>query len=629
MSGIGGIIYFDNNKLLIQDSSKLKSALEKRVYDESGQAAGKNFFLCCYQLHTTPESVHEIQPFYINKKNAYIVLDGRIDNRDEIISEFNLELNLTDIEIISVLYQKFDSGLIDHLTGSFSIAIYNDDSKDVLLFRDHAGSKPLFYFYNKKQLIFSSEIGAIKDILGINVKINKKRITDYLVHLYGKEDETFFKDVYKVKKSHFSKANKDQINTIKYFEFEAIERHFNSIEECANEFELLFKKVIRAQMRSNKIIGTKLSGGLDSSSISSVAASISKLNINAYSAVFSNLNDEDFKKTDEKKYMDSVVSKYPNLNHKIVNIDANKTNAIDYAFDDHENYKEIIPHANRYFDIAILQKAKEDNINVLMDGFDGDSVISYGLEYFSQLGKSLQIKKLLHEAKAYYEKRDVRASRKRILNNYFLKQIIPSRFLWLYQGLFNPNTFQQRVNFLKADNKSDYNIFSPNQFANHYDRRSKTDSIQDYHLNTLTWPAWEMGMEFSDLDSSRYGIEERYPFFDKRIMQFCLQVPGDYRISGGVSRKYFRESMKNILPQLVHQRIHKGNVSPVAINSLKKNKNKVIEITKESELLDYVDIDKITRNVLEPFFNGIREQELSQYIFQLIALQKWLKNNRH
>ena len=121
-------------------------------------------------------------------------------------------------------------------------------------------------------------------------------------------------------------------------------------------------------------------------------------------------------------------------------------------------------------------------------------------------------------------------------------------------------------------------------------------------------------MEFSDLDSSRYGIEERYPFFDKRIMQFCLQVPGDYRISGGVSRKYFRESMKNILPQLVYQRIHKGNVSPVAINSLKKNKNKVIEITKESELLDYVDIDKITRNVLEPFFNGIRCKNCSRYI---------------
>ena len=47
----------------------------------------------------------------------------------------------------------------------------------------------------------------------------------------------------------------------------------------------------------------------------------------------------------------------------------------------------------------------------------------------------------------------------------------------------------------------------------------------------------------------------------------------------------------------------------------------MIEITKESVLLDYVDIDKITRNVLEPFFNGIREQELSQYIFQLIALR--------
>ena len=69
-----------------------------------------------------------------------------------------------------------------------------------------------------------------------------------------------------------------------------------------------------------------------------------------------------------------------------------------------------------------------------MDGFDGDSVISYGLEYFSQLGKNLQINKLLHEAKNYYKKRGVKASGNQILKNYFLKQIIPSRYLWLYQG---------------------------------------------------------------------------------------------------------------------------------------------------------------------------------------------------
>ena len=628
MSGIGGIIYFDNNSLSVPDSLKLKSALEERVYDEFGQAAGKNFFLCCYKLCTTPESVYETQPFHLKTNNAYIVLDGRLDNRNEIILELNLQSNITDIEIISILYQKFDTGLIDHINGSFSIAIYNDDSKDVLLFRDHSGSKPLFYFYNKEKLIFSSEIGAIKDILGTNAKINKKRITDYLVHLYGKEDETFFKDINKVKKSHLTKANKDQINTIKYFQYEVSEQNFNCIEECAEEFEAIFKKVIKAQMRSNKIIGTKLSGGLDSSSISSVAASITNTKINAYSAVFMNLSEEDFQKTDERKYMDSVALKYPNLNHKIINIDANTTNAIDYAFDDHENYKEIIPHANRYFDIAILQKAKEDNISVLLDGFDGDSVISYGLEYFSQLGKSLQIKKLLYEASAYYKKRNVKVSKNRILKNYFLKQIIPFRYIWLYQGLFNPNAFQQRVNFLNHENKKNYNIYSHNEFANHYDRKSETNSIQDYHLNTLSWPAWEMGMEFSDLDSSRYGIEERYPFFDKRIMQFCLNVPGEYRISKGVSRRYFRESMKNILPQIVYQRIHKGNVSPVAINSLKKNQKTVLETIKKSELSDYLDIDKITKNALEPFFNGNREQELSQYIFQLIALQKWLKKNR-
>ena len=76
-------------------------------------------------------------------------------------------------------------------------------------------------------------------------------------------------------------------------------------------------------------------------------------------------------------------------------------------------------------------------------------------------------------------------------------------------------------------------------------------------------------MEFSDLDSSRYGIEEIL-FFDRRIMEFCLAVPGKYRIKDGKTRYYFRQAMEGYLDNEILNRFSKANISPIAINSLKQ-----------------------------------------------------------
>ena len=76
MACIGGIICFDDNKLLIKDSLKLKSALEKEFMHNRSSGWAKFFFVL--SITHNPESVHEIQPFYLSKNNAYIVLDGRI-----------------------------------------------------------------------------------------------------------------------------------------------------------------------------------------------------------------------------------------------------------------------------------------------------------------------------------------------------------------------------------------------------------------------------------------------------------------------------------------------------------------------------------------------------------------------
>ena len=145
------------------------------------------------------------------------------------------------------------------------------------------------------------------------------------------------------------------------------------------------------------------------------------------------------------------------------------------------------------------------------------------------------------------------------------------------------------------------------------------------HNATLDWPIWEVAMEFSYIDSSKFGIEERYPFFDRRIMEFCLSVPGKYRLNQGISRYYFRESMRDHLPTKNIERISKGNISPLVVNYLKRNINeleKEIFVDINSELIDH---DVLRKNFIEPFKKGQNQRVNSQLIFQIIALNKWLK----
>ena len=111
-----------------------------------------------------------------------------------------------------------------------------------------------------------------------------------------------------------------------------------------------------------------MSGGIDSSSITAILAKYSGAQITSYSALFKNLNIEDFKKTDEEEFMYSVIKRYKIKNKKVY-IDSIQIDP--FAYLDDSEYSEVTPHANRYFEVMLLEAASRDGIKVLFDGFDG------------------------------------------------------------------------------------------------------------------------------------------------------------------------------------------------------------------------------------------------------------------
>ena len=619
MSFISGIINYKKDEEHLHKFEKYAGNLNSYVFDGTETVRDNDLYLLKHFVVHRKEDQNKKHILYDSDTNNYFVINGRIDNIRQLRKELNLESNdlfVSDVDLLRIGFKAKGKKFLNTLNGSFVIIIFNKISKKLICCSDHIRSKPLYYHLSKNYFIFSNEISLISRFIAHKLKINKARVRDHLITLYGEKNETFYDDIYKLNRSEIIEVNHKKITSENYFSLNPYKvSKFSTIADCTNSFEEIFNEVIEDQIYGLERVGSKLSGGLDSSGITSLIAKNFNTNLTAYSAYFMNLDHSDFKKTDESKYIEAVLKKY-SIKSEEIHLDAASINPLNYV---NEYFSQATPHLNRYFEVEILKKAKSCDEKVLFDGFDGDSVLSYGFEYFFELGNKFKLIELCRQAKSFHKDKSYFF----ILKHYVLKQHFPYIFN-LYHSLRQNLPVNLRYDLLRKSDK-DYESSDISKYLIDYQNYKNIEPVQKYHLRTLEWPVWDLGLECADQDQNYSGVEERYPFFDKRIMEFCLSVPGEFRINSGISRYYFREALKAYLPPIVKNRITKANISPLVVNHLKKNIDLILKNIEDSPIEDYINIDFFKKKVLNPFRNGVKIEDYSQLIFQVYSLSQWLK----
>lgn len=619
MSFVSGIISYKKNEEHFHKFEKHASNLKDCVFDGIEKVKENDFYLLKHFVAHRKEDLNKKHILYDPDTNNYYVINGRIDNIRALRKELKIESNdvfISDVDLIRIGFKAKGKQFLNSLNGSFVIIIFNKISKKLICCSDHIRSKPLYYHLSENYFIFSNEISLISRFIAYKLKVNKTRIRDHLITLYGEKNETFYEDIYRLNRSEIIEVNHKKITSENYFSLNPYKvSKFSTLEECCNAFEGIFNEVIEDQIYGLERVGSKLSGGADSSGITSLIAKNFNTNLTAYSAYFKNLDHYDFKKTDESKYIEAVLKKY-SIKSEEIHLDTASINPLNYI---NEYFSQTTPHLNRYFEVEILKKAKSCDEKVLFDGFDGDSVLSYGFEYFFELGNKFKLMELCRQAKAFHKNKSYFF----ILKNYVLKQHIPN-ITNLYYSLRQNSEINVRYGLLRKSNKKHiYKDISKNLID--YKNKKNIEPVQKYHLRTLEWPVWDLALECADQDQNYYGVEERYPFFDKRVMEFCLSVPGKFRINNGISRYYYREALKPSLPSIVKNRITKANISPLVVNYLKKNKDIILRDIKDSPIDGYININFFEQKVLKPFGDGVKVEDNSQLIFQVYSLSQWLK----
>lgn len=638
MSAIAGVFYLSGKPVDGLAVTRMTEVLAHRGPDGSATWSKGPVSLGHLMLHTTTESLGEKLPTENPSGEIVITADARIDNRDDLLALLDFRgyfsEPITDNQIILAAYEKWGEYCADKLLGDFAFAVWDSRKQRLFCARDPVGVKPFYYYISGDLFAFASEIKALLALTEVPCQINEARIADHLLSNFEDKCSTFYKGIYRLPAAHTFTVTCGASRIRRYWDLNpSREIRLGSDEEYADAFREVFTSAVRSRLRCAFPVGASLSGGLDSSSIACTArnllAQTEASRLHTFSAIFPNLPQEDMSKIDERHYMKAVLAQGGFLDHLV---EADRlgplTDIDEMLWHEHEAF--LAP--NLYIHWALYGAARREGVKIFLDGLDGDTTVSHGLEYLGQLARHGKWFKLHREASGLSRK-SPNAS------------FTTGRIMWEYgfRNLFPPSAFKfwRSVRGKPQADSSEYELFNP-EFARRVGLKEKAQKLmkeslqpggklRESHYMSLNSGQIPYTLEVADRACAAFGLEGRYPFFDRRLMEFCLALPPEQKLSRGWTRAVMRRAMSGILPEEVQWRIGKANLSPNFRRRLLDYGKPLIDDLIENEPADiskYFNLSALRDAFKRYSSRPVRSQKDSLTIYNAVMLGCWLRSER-
>jgi len=604
MCGIGGIINTDFKKVEKSEIKKITDLIKHRGPNDEGFFLKNNFAFGFRRLSILDLSMDGHQPMHYLDRYT-IIFNGEIYNylelRDELLKN-NYEFKSgTDTEVILASYDFWGKNCVEKFNGMWAFAIYDKMQDEIFLSRDRFGIKPLYYCELEKKFIFGSEIKQIIEFQD-EVFANKEILIDFLVTSFEEhKDQTFFKGVKKLKQSHNLiydlKNNKYSIK--KYYSIsyhKEIEKF--SEQKSIEKFYSELKRSINYRLRSDVTVGTCLSGGLDSSTIASVAASqyFKESGSKKFTAIHAQSTEQD---TDESFYA-KKVAELSNLNLIIVkpSIEDFKSHINEVAFTQEEPFG----GPSIFMQYFVMKKAKEIGCTVMLDGQGGDEILlGYEKYYPSAYLNIFRRKGFIKMFKAITESNK---NNSRMNLYWIIKFCIGGTFSALRKIVHKRETpfmkpYSNNFNFLDKLSNSYFNIFN----------------LQEQEIMSTNLPCL---LKFEDKNSMMNSIEARLPFLDYKVLETALSIDIDYKIKNGWTKYLLRKIISKKMPNDIAWRKNKlGFNAPEStwVDSISDDIKLHIKNSKILNELCYT--DKILKN-FDKFDNRLKWRLYSTAIWEKV-----------
>jgi asparagine synthase (glutamine-hydrolysing) len=532
---------------------------------------------------------------FCKKGTLSVIADASLYNRAGLIQklEKDFENEPDDAALILESYIKWGTACVNYLYGDFAFVITDSDSGEIFCGRDPMGIRPFFYTTGKGLFIFASELRLVLPTFEKKPPVTNEYLKYSLLTLVTEKEKTPFEKIKRLAPGHFFHVQNGKTSLCNYWSPDPDA----SIEDCSEDeyieiFRELLFNAVRMRCTDAGKLGAELSGGLDSSAVTSIAADWAQAYGTPFTA-FSNIAPEGSGIKDEKEYINKIRDFRKT---DWVGVDGLDGSVIDSLKDAIRIQGCFIQQAFSIFNNGLFKAVSQKGKSVLLSGFGGDELVSARSNVsWNELISKGKFGKAAGEL--FYNGITLKALLKgfKVLLRYLYTRINKQRYY--RTALFSPDGLEKLFKELPVKDKYAEENHIKDLLLRKYpvpwhDRLSErqTGRIMQDHISYRA--------ESSYAAAAQYGIEYRYPLLDVNLVLACLAFPSWVKFHHGTNRYIFRQAIKGLVPEEIRNRNDKSNgtIPQTYCNLLKEKDSVLIQLNKfsgEAGLAEMIDFDKL------------------------------------
>jgi asparagine synthase (glutamine-hydrolysing) len=512
------------------------------------------------------------QPLRNESGDVTLVFNGEIYNyrelRERLLERGHHFRTRSDGEVIAHLYEEQGPDFVSELNGMFAIALWDARRNRLVLARDRAGEKPLYYWRRNEVLVFGSEIKALLEYPGISRALDPQAVASFCFYGYLPWPHTIFSEIRKLPAAHRMVVEKGEVRVEPYWRLQEFLRSpdapaVRKKDEPGLVAELRdrLREAAVSRLVSDVPLGVFLSGGVDSSTLVALMSELTPGNVNSFSVAFSEKN------FNEEPYA-HLVARHFRTRHHVVTADEP---ALRNAFDALNEYLDEPVADPAVIPTYLMSKFARSEIKVALSGEGGDELFG---GYPTYLGARLAQKYL----------RLPRFLRRQVLER--ARHLLPVSSGAVPLGLYLRRFFAHAERDPAERHQIWFGMFSPDEldrlFAPDWQGPSPASSAIfaplerilegarfDEPLSEMLYLDFRMYLEDNllvkiDRASMACSLELRTPFLDHRLVEFAAGLPAALKVRGFELKSILKKAVEPWLPRKIVYRQKRGFSVPIA-----------------------------------------------------------------
>lgn len=582
-------------------------------------------------------------------------------------ADADLFVNPTALNPFLTNYSSNGTASFNTLNADFAVAIWDTSQQTLICSRDPLGVKPLYYVYKPGRFFaFASEIKALLSLREVDIKPNEKKYREYLTWVTNYvpySEETFYEGIYSVLPGHFLHVNSQRLDVNPYWTMSG--SRFSDLtrpEDFSALFRNYFSTAVDSRMHGKNSIGSHLSGGLDSSSVSCMAQTLltgaRRPPLHAFTI------DTELPSTDESAYVRAVIGQYP-LHHHIVYPVADVLESvltINRLFDRPEHF--IIPSS---FHLSVSIKAQQLGCDLLLTGHDGDSIVTTGFDFLDALFDANDWENLVLACQQFIGPSDrsllyvspnwPHLTDRAKLEKFMLYMIgthLRKRLKSESPGVFLQTLFAQQQQFglsaravlqygyKRIADKLAHRTLINNALSPAFNERvpaatqASTQPLTTALESALNKPVRQILNTTNVICNEQlnhigayYGHQYSFPFFDKNVIELGLGTPLRVLFDKGRGRGLIRNGLQDVLPSQIVSRLTKANFVEYGTQSAQQLYRSTHELFSAAShpiwgVLDRGLFGKIVAIVFNEKIPVVKKTRYNWLLSRMIYLALWL-----